>query len=251
MMVDRLRQMLLASGLVAVVSVGPAVGAQETGPSAVVTAAAQVTADPAPARAHSSPQIARDPRTGTLAIVESDPRGESRACKLHLSTTGGATWAPGGELMMKPWTDCAFYGEYGPMASVAFGRDGTLYVAFIASEVLNRARDLTPRHFFLARSSDGGRSFATAKAFDAPDGNPDIGLNKGPTLTVDPNDPKKVYIGWRQGIRGASAKENLKTNVAASADGGRTFGPPVNIADERGGDYPWMAVGPDGVLHAV
>ena len=123
------------------------------------------------------------------------------------------------------------------MASVAFGRAGTLYVTFIASEVLNRARDLTPRHFFLVRSSDGGRSFATAKAFDAPDGNPDIGLNKGPTLTVDPNDPKKVYIGWRQGIRGAAAKENLKTNVAASADGGRTFGPPVNIADDRGGDY--------------
>ena len=231
--------------------VGTGAGAQETKAVPVVTAAVQVTTNPAPARAHSSPQIARDPRTGTLAVVESDPRGDSRACKVHISTNGGANWAPGGELMTKPFTDCAFYGEYGPMASVGFGRDGTLYVAFIASEILNRERDLTPRHFFLARSSDSGRTFTTAKAFDAPDGNPDIGLNKGPTLAVDPNNPQKVYIGWRQGIRGASAKENLKTNVAASVDGGRTFAAPVNIADERGGDYPWMAVGADGTVHAV
>ncbi|MGH9223530.1 MAG: hypothetical protein ACRD2W_07025 [Acidimicrobiales bacterium] len=216
-----------------------------------MTAAVQVTGDAAPARAHSSPQIARDARTGTLAVVESDPRGDSRACKVHLSVNGGATWAPGGDVMQKPFVDCAFYGEYGPMASVAFGRDGTMYVAFIASEVLNRARDLTPRHFFVAKSSDGGRTFTTAKAFDGPDGNPDRGLNKGPTLAVDPRDANKVYVGWRQGIRGDAAKENLKTNVAASSDGGRTFGPPVNIADDRGGDYPWMAVGPDGAVHAV
>jgi len=115
-----------------------------------VTAAVQVTANPAPARAHSSPQIARDPRTGTLAVVESDPRGDSRACKVHISTNGGANWAPGGELMTKPFIDCAFYGEYGPMASVAVGRDGTLYAAFIASEILDRQRDLTPRHFWLS-----------------------------------------------------------------------------------------------------
>lgn len=247
----RMRWTILPSGLIAVVLLGTAASAQDTKAVPGVTGAVQVTGNPLPVRSHSSPQLARDPRTGTLAIVESDPRGESRACKLHLSTNGGARWVPGGELMMEPWTDCAFYGEYGPMASVAFGRDGTLFVAFIASEILNRARDLTPRHFFLARSNDGGRTFSTAKAFDAPDGNPDIGLNKGPTLAVDPNDPTKVYVGWRQGIRGASAKENLKTNVAASVDGGRTFAPPVNLADERGGDYPWMAVGPDGTLHAV
>lgn len=247
----RIRRTIMASVLVGVTLTGPAVSAQDTERVPAVTGAVQVTANPAPARAHSSPQIATDQRTGTLAVVESDPRGESRACKLHLSTNGGANWTPGGELMMKPWIDCAFYGEYGPMASVAFGRDGTLFVAFIASEILNRERDLTPRHFFLARSDDGGRTFSTAKAFDAPDGNPDIGLNKGPTLAIDPNNPQKVYIGWRQGIRGASAKENLKTNVAASADGGRSFAAPVNLADERGGDYPWMAVDPDGTLHAV
>lgn len=247
----RIWETFVAAGLLALAFAGTGAGAQETKAVPLVTAAVQVTANPAPARAHSSPQIARDPRSGTLAVVESDPRGDSRACKVHISTNGGANWAPGGELMTKPFTDCAFYGEYGPMASVAFGRDGTLYVAFIASEILNRERDLTPRHFFLARSGDGGRTFSTAKAFDAPDGNPDIGLNKGPTLAVDPSNPQKIYIGWRQGIRGASAKENLKTNVAASTDGGRTFAAPVNIADGRGGDYPWMAVGPDGTVHAV
>lgn len=165
-------RLVLGSGIVAAALMGPSSGAQEVRSVAVVTAAGQVTADPNPARSHSSPQIARDPRTGTLAIVESDPRSATRSCIVHISTTGGATWVPGGNLMLKPYTDCAFYGEYGPMASVAFGRDGTLYVAFIASEMLNRARDETPRPYFLARSTDGGRTFSTAKVTTPPTATP-------------------------------------------------------------------------------
>jgi hypothetical protein len=228
---------------------GSPVGAQQAVRPAV-TAAVQVTTNPAPVRFHNTPQIARNPTNGELVVVESDVRG-SRKCAAHVSVDGGRSWAPGGDLMVEPVTDCGFYGEYGPYATMAFGKNGDLYVAFVASEFMNRARNDIPRHVFLARSEDGGRSFDTTKVFDAPDGNPDLGLNKGPMVAVDPNAPERVYVGWRQGIFAANSKEKLKSNVAASADGGRTFGPPMELTDERGGDYPGIAVDGEGTVHVV
>ena len=155
-LVGRRRLYAAAVALIAIASVAPPVGAAN---EPVVTAATQVTADLNPVRAHSTPQIARNPRTGELVMVESDPRSATRACVIHISTDRGRTWFAGGDPMEKPFTDCSFYAEYGPYATLAFGRDGTLYVAFVASEPLNRIRNETPRHVFLARSADSGRTF--------------------------------------------------------------------------------------------
>jgi hypothetical protein len=238
----RLFGALLAAAAV-VATGGPAVGISATG-------AVQVTNDPAPLRNHSSPHIAVNPKTGELVVVESDVRG-SRACAVHISTDRGRSWFAGGDPMTKPFTDCGFYAEYGPLAHMTFANDGTLYMTFVASDFLNRIRNSTPRHVFLARSADSGRTFTTAKVFDAPDGNQDRGLNKGALVAVDPNNPQRVYVGWRQGVFAADAKEKLKSVVAASADGGRTFGGPVDLSDERGADFPGIAVDGAGAVHAV
>lgn len=215
-----------------------------------VTSAVQVTSNPTPVRAHSTPQIAMNPKRSELVVVESDPRSASRSCNVHISIDQGRTWSPGGSPMREPFTDCSFYAEYGPYATIAFASDATLYVAFVASQPLGRQRDATPRSVFLARSADGGRSFSTATVYNAPDGDPDNGLNKGPALAVDPSDPDRVYVGWRQGVF-RDAKMKLRSNVAASTDGGRTFGPPTDLTAERGGDHPTLAVDGGGTLHAV
>ena len=238
---------VLLAAAMAVGSGSSSVGAQN---SPVVTAAVQVTADPAPIRGHSTPQIAVNPTNGELVVVESDPRSATRSCNIHMSVDDGRSWSPGGDPMQKPFTDCSFYAEYGAYANLAFAGNGTLYVAFVASEPLGRIRDETPRSVFLARSTDGGRSFTTETVFKAPDGNPDVGLNKGPVLAVDPKNPERVYVGWRQGVF-TNAKMKLRTNVAATTDGGRTFGPPVDLSSDRGGDYPALGVGGDGTLHAA
>jgi hypothetical protein len=244
MQVNRVRAFV---GFVAVVL---AINAGAAGAQLAPTAAVQVTNDPAPLRSHSSPQIAVNPKTGELVTVESDVRG-SRACAVHLSTDGGRSWFAGGDPMVKPFNDCGFYAEYGPLADMAFDKDGTLYMAFVASDFLNRIRNSTPRHVYLARSTDSGRTFTTTRVFEAPDGNQDRGLNKGALVAVDPVNPQRVYVGWRQGVFAPDAKEKLKTDVAASAYGGRTFGPPVDLSDDRGADFPGIAVDKDGVVHAV
>lgn len=145
--IARGKSFLLGAAIVALVA-SPVTG-QEAGPRPAVTASVQATANPTPVRAHSSPQIARNPTNGELVLVESDVRG-ARSCAVHISTDEGRTWSPGGDPMLKPFTDCGFYGEYGPYATLTFAKNGDLYIAFVASEFLGRARNDTPRHVFLA-----------------------------------------------------------------------------------------------------
>ena len=246
----------LVAAVVGILAVAVGASAQSA-ERPVVTAAAQVTTDPLPTRAHSSPVIARNPKTGELVIVEAEVRRDER-CIVHISGDDGRSWSPGGSPMRKPFTDCSFHAEYGPYASAVFGKDGTLYVAFVASEpgvplsedAASGGAGYTPRSVFLARSSDSGRSFTTATVFRAPRDNADRGLNKGPTVAVDPSDESRVYVGWRQGSF-SSEREKNKSNVAASSDGGRTFSAPVDISGKNGGDYPQMAVDSEGTLHAM
>lgn len=215
----------------------------------VVTAAVQVTADPAYVRAHSSPQIVRNPKNGELVIVEGNPRG-SRKCEVFISRDDGRTWFLGGDPMDERFNDCTLYGEFGPYASMAFASDGTLFMSFIGSEIVPRLRDDVARRVFVARSSDGGRTFDTTRAFEAPDGNKDRALNKAPTLALDPSNPKRVYVGWGMGVFAAS-KEKRRSMVVASADGGVSFGEAVDVSEDQGGIYPSLTVGPDGVVHGV
>ena len=216
----------------------------------VVTHAVQVTSDPSPVRAHTSPQLARNPKTGELVIVEGDIRG-SRQCNVHVSIDDGRSWQVGGQPLKAPYTDCSFHADWGPYATMAFDPAGTRFTAIEASDpkFFDQTRNDAPRHIFLARSEDSGRTWNTSMVFQAPEGDGNKGVNKGATLAVDQKDPRYVYIGWRQGLQ--NGPEKLKTQVAASADGGRTWAPPVEISDARGGDFPWMTVTPDGVLHVA
>jgi hypothetical protein len=241
------RSVVVLGGAALIAGAGISPAAPATKP--VVTGAVQVTDNPTPVRAQSSPAMARNPKNGELVIVETDIRG-SRACNVHLSFDDGRSWSVGGDIMTKPYADCGFYGEYGPYAGVAFDKNGVLLVSFVGSEFTNLVREDVSRNVFVARSTDGGRTFSTTMVFKAPSGNPDRGHNKGATIAVDPNNPSYVYVGWRQGVS-SSTTEKLKSNIAASSDGGRTFGPPVDVADEKGGDYPEPAVGSDGGVHVV
>lgn len=231
-----------------IVAVGLPATAQERD-RAVVTSATQVTDNPAPVRAHSSPRMARNPENGELVIVEADVRGDLR-CNVHISVDDGRSWLPGGAFMTESDPVCAPGAEYGPLASPVFGSDGVLYIGFSAGPALGQGRDNTPRSLYLARSTDSGRTFTTTMVFDAPEDNPDRGLNKGPTVAVDPSDSDKVYVGWRQGVF-SNAEEKLKSNIAATSDGGETFAAPVDLTDDRGGDYPVITVDGAGVVHAA
>ncbi|MCA1705397.1 MAG: hypothetical protein LC808_19930, partial [Actinobacteria bacterium] len=227
---------LLGLALVSVVYPYAAGGAAQVSP--VVTAAAQVTANPNPVRAHSSPQIARNPVNGELAIAETDIQ-VSKRCTIHISTDDGRSWFPGGDPMMAPFTDCSSIATNGPYFTLEFDRDGVLYMVFQANDpkLNDLPRNDRARHVFLARSSDGGRSFETSFVYRVPDGliEDPRNTNRRPMVAVDPANHRNVYVGWWQ--TGTSTKKR-NSLIAASTDGGRSFGEPIDMSDERGGTQP-------------
>lgn len=218
-----------------------------------VTAAVQVTDNPDPTRAHAWPQIAVNPTNGELVVAEIESRNE-KTCNVHLSTDDGRSWAPAGDPAQEPWTDCGSDPLSSLMLTVEFARDGTLYMAFAAHDPRFNERDDSelPRHVFLARSDDSGRSFETRKVFEAPEEEAEaergVTSNRRPMVAVDPNDSSKVYVSWQQS---GDEGEPAKALVAGSEDGGETFSEPVNVADERGAYQARPAVDGDGTLHVA
>ena len=112
-------------------------------------------------RAHSTPQIARNPLTGELVIAEAEVRTR-KTCDIHISVDDGRSWFDGDSPMTKPFTDCSLQATNGPYITLQFTPDGTLFAGFFGSDPkfsneLNR-NDI-PRHVFLARSEDSGRTW--------------------------------------------------------------------------------------------
>ena len=215
-----------------------------------VSAAVQVTRDANPTRAHSSPQIARNPTNGELVVVETDVHG-SFGVDVHISSDEGRSWFRAGNPMLAPFTWNSDYAINGPYFTVAFDDGGTLFLAFSATDPkyagLNRSE--RPRPVFLARSADGGRTFATTTAYPVREGDPTTVNNRRAMVALDPESSATVYLSWLQSPPSAKPR----AMIARSSDGGRTFLAPVDLAEAeaQGGYQPRVAVGRDHVVHAI
>ncbi len=251
-MVGSSRLSLMAGVVVATLAVGVAPGAtQGTGagtPS--VTAAVQVTTNPDPNRAHTTPQIAVNPKTTELVIGSAEVRTK-KTCDIHISVNGGRSWFPGGDPMVKPFTDCSQQATNGPYITFQFTPDGVLWAAFMGSDpkytTLNNRAD-TPRHVFVARSEDSGRTWRTTMAVEGKEGDPGIGNSRRAQIAVDPRDGQTVYVGYQKGAAPGGARRGF---LAISRDGGRTFGVPVEMGDGRGSGQPRPVVDLNGTVHVL
>jgi hypothetical protein len=230
------------------------VASQETSDPPSVTAAVQVTRDPSPSRAHASPQIARNPKTGELVIAATEFR-TSKTCNVYISVDDGRSWFDGGSPALQPYTDCGDDPISAANLTLQFDKDGVLYLAHTAHDPKvnadGRPRNERPLHVLLARSRDSGRSFETTMVYEAPQGaTPADGrlANRRPFVAVDPNEPARVYLAWMQA--GGTGRPD-RAMMASSTNGGRTFGQPVEVGDERGAYQSRPAVDGDGVVHVV
>jgi hypothetical protein len=113
-----------------------------------------------------------------------------------------------------------------------------------------------PRHIFLARSPDSGRTWQAVKVWDAPEAaEAPRGLkrNNRPWVVVDPNEPRYVYVSWMQWHINDEPPSGNEALIAASNDGGRTFGQPFSLreGDPQGSYEARPAVDNEGVVHTV
>lgn len=243
----RARLSALAVPAILVLTAAPA-PAQSAKP--VVTNAVQVTSNPNPTRAHSSPQLARNPKTGELVIAETDVYG-SFGINVHVSADDGRSWARAGDPMMKPFTWNSDYAINGPYFTMAFDPNGTLFMSFTATDpkYADRNRAERPRSVFLARSDDGGQTFSTSMAYRSEEENAKTLNNRRAMVALDPGSSSKLSVNWMQ----SSSGEKARSLIAYSSDGGRNFSRPVDLAEpiDQGGYQARVAIDSAGTLHAV
>lgn len=223
----------------------------------VVTAAVQVSTNPDPARGHATPLITRNPRTGVLVIADCEARTK-RTIDVYRSADDGRSWSPGGSPMTKPWTDGCGNPDSNISHSMLYDRNGVLYVAFHASDpkFATIDRPNRPVHIWLAKSTDDGATFSTVRVYEAPEApEADRGLKRNyrAWVAVDPNEPQYVYISWMQFHLNDDVPSGNKALIAASSDGGRTFGRPFSLreGDPQGSYEGRPAVDGKGVVHVT
>lgn len=247
---------------VVALAVSPIVAsASATAPS--VDAAVQVTADPAVAREHSTPALAVSPANRqVVALAEGD--ASTSKCSLEVSTNGGLSWSRATDpVVPSGWPGCMF-AVTGEIADVTFGPDGALYYAFVGFNPTTYEQRI-----FLARSGDLGQTWEPTVALPRITrnvANNEMGMDALPSVVADPSDASRVYVGfwsnngaWNlpQSLLGGDKKwcNDIVPRpwMAASSDGGRTFGPAVDLAPGVKGcmTEPYLAVGRDGAVLAV
>lgn len=187
-------------------------------------------ADLSPGRTYAPPGFAVHPDNPKI-IVGGFIEFRARQCGVIRSTDGGESWRildSNPAINTQPY--CLANNSNIFHAPLAFGRDGTLYLATHAWDETTR----TQTSIILARSEDLGDNWTTVFARDARTTRDADQENDRPVtgLYVDreSGDEDTVYVLYRRSFQNRTAPNAFPQHpaVAISRDGGRTFEEPVS-----------------------
>lgn len=177
----------------------------------------------------------------------------SGECRFYTSTDRGYTWTMGTPPSLPPYTKCGPSGRP-PLnfrSTLTQGPDGTLYITYAASDPASGGS----RNVLFARSTDQGHNWSTVLLDAAPSpptaaGN--VRTDLEPHATVDPNDPKHIFVDWRRSYPFVPGKEVPPTRAfeSTSTDGGVTFSTPQMMFDRSIGFDPPYPIFVNRVLYA-
>lgn len=199
-----------------------------------VTAAIQMTKDQlSPVRAFGGPTSMLASPTNPRVMVAASVDLRSRSCQLVRSTDAGKTWhfsrsnpAP----KSYPYCEDGLAGV--AAASIAWGRNGTLYYA---AEAFGDGEGGRAGHAsaFVAKSTDLGDTWSSV-VWDNNRGKPDpAATDNGAFVAVDTSGPTDVvYAETNQNYSNVPMDSPLANGpviVSVSTDGGATFAPSVNL----------------------
>lgn len=176
------------------------------------------------------PQVAVGPRGEVYVIWVNSTHAPKlmyglRTLHFAVSTDGARSFAPPVTIVDDGQTSGRSFFD------VAVSESGTIYVAWLDSPAMrdengtlvsDKSRQSAVR---LTRSTDGGRSFE-----------PSIVLGTDPcpccNVFVLAGRGDDVYVSWRNVVKDEAGKSTRDMVVAASSDGGQTFGAPVEVHDD-------------------
>lgn len=225
-----------AGGLVVAANAGSPAGAEVVGGNVPVNAGAASLAD---ISAHNSPTLARNPVDGANLAIANRIDLPVFSCALHLSYDGGANWAQT-PLPVPPGEEPKCFAP-----DVAFGADGTMYLAFLTLQGTGNL----PNAVWVSSSRDGGRTLSTPTRVLGP-------LSFQVRLVADPSVAGRLYLTWVQAKATATLafpEDGYPVQFTRSDDGGATWGDPVQVNDpsRRRVLAPSLAVGPNDQLFTL
>ncbi len=233
-------------------------------------------ADLAPTRTYGSPFLLVDPHN-KMNVVAATVEMRSRACLVFRSADGGQTWRQLDNLPAAPSYPFCFQTSGSVTESpMAWGRNGTLYIAMAAWDVQDGGDARGNLSTVVSRSTNLGDTWQTTLARN----------NRGKTLgdietdrpvsgvAVDSTSGNEdiVYVTYRRNLSSATPSVNPRPMVQVSTDGGKTFGDPADVSAEWvkdpknitgtfpddkktaanvGGYNPVVAVGDDGTAYVL
>ena len=224
--------------------------------------------DQAPARTYLAPFLSVDPEN-PRQIVASAVDARARTCHTFRSTNGGTSWK---RLEATPSTPsfpyCFYIAWMAAETPLAWGRDHTLYYALAGWGDEDGGQRFN-KTVLLGKSTDVGDSWDTSIVRNARVlKDADVEGNIVSSIAVDTKSAEQdiVYVGWGTRFPNKSGAPS-QINVAASTDGGKTFGDPVDVSaaytqivkDAAGKEYPvknffgttQLAVADNGTVYAL
>jgi len=170
---------------------------------------------------------------GAVYVAWLDGRDGKSATFVTRSTDGGHTWSPNVRVSMGESCPCC-------RTAIAAGRDGVVYLAW-RTVLPGNVRDVV-----VARSADGGLTWAEPVRVHADDWVFEGCPHAGPSLQVD--DAGRVHVAWWTGKEGAAG-----VWYARSDDGARSFGAPValGVGQLSRPAHVQLALGDSGVVAAA
>ena len=187
-----------------------------------------------PGRLYSPPTFAVDPKDN-MRVLAAVADHRSRRCHVLRSTDGGQAWT-----MLEASPALASYpfcshGQGGVIqAPIAFGRNGTAYLAMNAWDDQDGAR--RGGGIVLARSRDFGDTWETTMVYNsrgkAGDAEELIRPMHSMAVDTETGSDDVIHITFLHQLPNLSAPNAVPARpmVSTSRDGGRTFGEPVDLA---------------------
>jgi hypothetical protein len=179
--------------------------------------------------------VAVDPSNSQNVFAASNETLETEL-RVYTSTDAGVTWTSRRGPLFDPNT-CA-WGD----PAVAIAPNGRQYVAFTEKSVCSPGPDLTP--YVVVGSRSGPRGAWLARRLTQPAVK--FGFDDKPAIAVSGNG--RVYVAWSRLL----GRRYQTTVVSSSADGGRTWSPPLPVDREL--EQPQLvsiSAGPGRTLYAA
>jgi hypothetical protein len=228
-------------------------------PEPVVEPARQITTDADPSRMYVTPAIAVDPRDPATVVIGAGDASNG-GCGLYLSRDAGLSWATAAADFMPSNQPHCVQRNAGPVMGLSFAPDGMLHIG-VSGSADGAGHPNGPIDALAIRTRDFGATKETSVVEKAEphtytqggtERTDPVSLAQN-SVAVDPRNPNLVYRGYRFRVRASEEVPN-RPLVAASTDGGRTWGRSIDPLKSLegpvfGGDVPVLIVGNDGTVY--